>query len=473
MKFLDYLKISFKNITRQRARTILTTLAIVIGAMSVIIMVSLVVSARKVMIKQLESIGALTLVTVSGNPDMERGGGLLDTNGGGDSSDGKKLDDAVVKELRETDHVVSVTPTANIWAKSMKLEGQEKKTWPNVLAYDVDSSVLDLPVLYGRGLKKGDMDKIVVGTDVLKTFGFEDNPEDAVGKNMTFILDGYNNPDWGPAPEKPPIDGDNKAWWEAQEKKTKEIKAEIVGIVNGGMDSRQSFVTLDWAKRMQTQVRWEYDEEKNKEYREKGIDTSNMNFQKVVKEDMISKNGYATILLKVDNPKNVVQVGEEIKKKGFGVATAEDIIKEISKVLTVIGIIAGTIGGIALFVAAIGIINTMIMAIYERTREIGVMRACGATKSTIRKLFTFEAAFFGFFGGIIGLIVSFGLAKIANIILDKVAESESLPVSDFISFPVWLVFGVVAFTTFIGFLSGIYPAHRAAKLDPVEALRYE
>lgn len=472
MKFLDYIKISFKNITRQKARTILTVLAIVIGAMSVIIMVSLVVSAKKVMIKQLESIGALTLVTVSGNPDMERGGNLLDANSGGDASDGKKLDDTVLQELKNMNHVEDVTPAASIWAKSMKLEGQEKKTWPSILAYDVETNVLDLPVLHGRKLQKGDMDKIVVGVDVLKKFGYEDKPQDAIGKNMVFILDGNMTPDWGPLPEKPPMNQD-KDWWDEQSKKTKEIKAEIVGVVSGGMDSNQSFVSLDWARKMQTQVRWEYDEEAGKKFREQGVDTGRMDFQKIYKEDMIAKNGYATILLKADSTKNVAILGEEIKKKGYGVATAEDIIEEMGKIFTVLGIISGTIGGIALFVAAIGIINTMIMAIYERTREIGVMRACGATKSTIRRLFTFEAALFGFFGGLVGLLVSFGLAKIGNIIFDKIAASESLPVSDFISFPLWLIVGVVAFTTFVGFLSGLYPAHRAAKLDPVEALRYE
>lgn len=480
MRFFDYIKTAFKNLRRQKSRTILTIIAIVIGSLSVIIMLSLVISARRVMIKQLESIGGFTLITVTGSENMGGGGNLFDVNGSSDS-DAKKLDDAVVTQLKKMDHVAAATPVASIWSKAMKIEGSEKKTWPNVLGYEVGSSVFEVPIAYGRGLHEGDMDKVVVGIDILKNLGLDGNPKDVVGKKMIFILDGNNTPDWGPEPEKPPANAD-KDWWEAQNKISKEIKAEIVGVTSGGTDSRQSFISLDWARKMQTQVRWEFDDEARKKAEEamqnqkKDNNNSNFNgnnFQKLVKEDMIEKNGYSAIMLKADNTKNVVSLGQNIKNLGYAVTTAEDMLKEIQKIFTMLGLLSGAIGGISLFVAAIGIINTMIMATYERTREIGVMRACGATKATIRKLFTFEASLLGFFGGVIGLLVSFGLAQVGNLVANKIATSESLPISNFITFPIWLIFGVIAFTTVIGLLSGLYPAHRAAKLDPVDALRYE
>lgn len=478
MKFFDYVHIALKNLSRQRARTILTIIAIVIGAISIIIMVSLVVSAKRVLISQLESIGAFTLVTVTGNPDMEGGDGLL-TTGNGDNSDGKKLDDTVFADLLKTENVIAGTPVASVWAKSMKLEGQDKKTWPNVMGYEVDSNVFDTPVISGRALKKGDMDKIVVSADSLRTFGYEDKPEDVVGKNMILMLDGYSSPDWGPLPEKPPQNAD-KDWYDEQGKKTKEIKAEIVGVSGGGISGSASYISMDWARKLQTQVRWDWDKEAQEKYEKEqnGKDQKNNkedypNFQKIFKEDMIEKNGYGSIILKADNTNNVKKVGEEIKKQGYGVTTAEDMLEEIGKIFTVLGILAGVIGGIALFVATIGIVNTMIMATYERTREIGVMRACGARKKTIRRLFTFEAALLGFFGGIVGLLLSYGLAKIGNIVAGKIAVSESVPIENFIIFPLWLILGVIAFTTLVGLLAGLYPAHRAAKLDPVDALRYE
>lgn len=470
MRFFDYIKTAFRNLKRQKLRTFLTVIAIVIGSLSVIIMLSLVIGVRRVMINQLESIGGLTLVTVTGSDNMEGGGDLLSSGNGGDNSDGKKLDDTVLAEFKSIENVSSATPVANIWAKSMKLEGQEKRTWANTLAYDIESNVFQVPIIHGRALEKGDMDKIVVGVETLKAFGYKDRPAEAVGKNMIFIMDGYNTPDWGPLPEKPPTNA-NKEWWDEQGKIQKEVKAEIVGVTSGGTDSRQNFITLDWARKMQTQVRWEWDEEANKNCQ--GDECKNMDVQKLVKEDMILKNGYGSIILKADNTKNVKAIGEEIKKDGYGVTTAEEMLDEITKIFTTVGIVAGVIGGISLFVAAIGIINTMIMATYERTREIGVMRACGATRAAIRRLFTIEASLLGFFGGVIGLIVSYLLSLLGNFIADKIATSESIPISGIITFPIWLIIGVVVFTTIIGLLSGLYPAHRAAKLDPVEALRYE
>lgn len=480
MKFLDYLRIAYKNLTRQKARTILTIIAIVIGSLSIIVMMTLVISAKKALVSQLESIGAFTLVTVTGD-QMEGGGGNLITTGNGDSSDGKKLDDKVLADLKKINNVKAATPTANLWTKSMKIEGHDKKTWPNLLAYDVESQVFDIPITYGRNLKKGDMDKVVVGTQLLKKIKYDKDPKDVVGKKMILLLDGNNSPDWGPLPEKPPTGEDNKDWWEEQSKKTKEIQLEIIGVTGGGMDSEQSYITMDFARKMQTQVRWEYDEEANKKYQEEqrrnnnqgDSEENNVNFQKLTKDDEIQKRGYGAIILKIDNTNNVKAVSEAVEKLGYEVTTAQDMLDEIGKIFTILGILAGVIGGISLTVAAIGIINTMIMATYERTREIGVMRACGARRKTIRRLFTIEAALLGFFGGVIGLAVSMGLGKIGNIYAGQLAIEENLPIENFISFPWWLILSVIAFTTLIGLISGVYPAHRAAKLDPVEALRYE
>jgi ABC-type antimicrobial peptide transport system permease subunit len=162
-----------------------------------------------------------------------------------------------------------------------------------------------------------------------------------------------------------------------------------------------------------------------------------------------------------------------MKSAGFGVQTAQEMLNQIKKIFSLIGMIIGAIGGISLLVAAIGIINTMIMATYERIREIGILRACGATRATIRWLFIFEAALLGFWGGIIGLILSFGLAKIGNAVGNSIALSQNVPIHNLISFPLWLLVGVIALTTTIGALAGLMPAIRASRLDPAEALRYE
>jgi len=195
--------------------------------------------------------------------------------------------------------------------------------------------------------------------------------------------------------------------------------------------------------------------------------------QILTKDDGVLRNGYGSILLRADNTANIESVGKDIKNLGFGAQTAKDMLDNIEKIFGLIGLIIGAIGGIVLFVAALGIINTMIMATYERTREIGIMRACGATRANIRNLFIFEAGILGFLGGVIGLALSYGFAKIGNAIGNRIAIAQNVPINNLISFPLWLIISVIALTTLIGIIAGLIPAIRASHLDPVEALRYE
>ncbi len=126
-----------------------------------------------------------------------------------------------------------------------------------------------------------------------------------------------------------------------------------------------------------------------------------------------------------------------------------------------------------MLVAAIGVVNTMVMAILERTREIGVLRACGATRATIRSMFTLEASVLGFLGGVTGVLVGYGLTFAANTIINKQLAGGSLQVHNIISLPLWLIASVIGIATAIGLLAGLYPAIRASRLNPIDALRYE
>ncbi len=175
---------------------------------------------------------------------------------------------------------------------------------------------------------------------------------------------------------------------------------------------------------------------------------------------------------KVSSPAQVENVARAIRDLGFDAITPAEILEQINSVFNVIQIGLGAFGGIALVVAAIGIINTLMMAIYERTREIGVMKAVGATRGTIRLLFTTEGGALGFFGGVIGVLIALVLGQLLNFIGAHTFLSD-YPGFNMSSFSIGLVLGVIALTTVISLLAGLYPAARAARLDPVEALRYE
>jgi putative ABC transport system permease protein len=507
MRILDYLIIGFKNIWRRKSRSFLTILAVVIGAISMTIMLSLVIGAERVATQQIETIGGLTLISVSPNPDAEANGNLLSTDQGNSDSAGR-LNDSSISSIKQIPHVVDATPIAGIWLKNMKLAGQEKRFYANVVAYEPGNKVLEIPVSAGRSLVAGDMDKIVIGQRALKSFGFTNNPQAIIGQQVILYAEGEYN-DWEPDPPLPPENKDKG--FEDTMKQPREIRAEIVGVITTGPDESQNYITMDWGRRLMTSKRWEWDEARRKEFDEKrqqveqrlqkemeqakqngqspdelrkqwderianemrasGYNSSN--FQTIVRTDNILRNGYGSILVKADSTDNVDTVAKAIEELGFGTQTAKQMLAEIKKIFRMVGMLIGAIAGISLFVAAIGIINTMIMATYERTREIGILRACGATRATIRRMFLFEAAMLGFWGGVFGLAVSFGLAHVGNSIGNQIALSNGVPITNIISFPPWLIIGVIGLTTLIGMLAGLFPAIRAARLDPVEALRYE
>lgn len=470
MRFFDYIRLGLKNLGRQKSRTILTIIAITIGSLSLILMISLLLSVRQSLIDTFQSIGAFNLVTVTRDPNSLGDNQQLITSGNNAPEDeGKKIDDITLSAIKKLSDVADATPTLNVWAKTIRLEGQDKKMWASLMAYSPETDVFDIPIVAGRKLTNTDMDKIVVGWRFVTTYGFAADPKGLIGKRL--IINYQNGgpgsaPDWGPLPEKPPLNAD-KSWWEEQSKKGLDIPAEIVGVAdNKTMDDNQNYISLNWGKRLMTMLSWQHEDCPK--------DRPCSDVLRLIKEDQFNKTGYGSIIIKVDDPANLKNVASQIQKMGYGVTTAQDMIDQMNKIFAVIGAVLGVIGGISLFVAGIGIINTMVMATYERTREIGVMRACGATRATIRRLFTFEAALLGFWGGIFGILISFTLAKIARFLIEKYgADLGNIPIDRIGSFPWWLIVGVVCFTTILGMLAGLVPAIRAARLNPVDALRYE
>lgn len=481
MKFIDYFRTALKNFLRQKLRTFLTITAITVGSLSVILMLSLLVGVRQSVLDAFASLGAFNLVTVTSDPNSISDNPQLITSSGNEPSDTTKIiDDTTLAEVKSISHVTDATPVLSVYARTMRLQGETKKLWSNVLAYQPESDVLSLPSLAGRNLQAADLDKIVVGARFVQTYGYTSHPEDLVGQIvvLSFENGGGSAPDWGDLPEQPPTNADQE-WYDAHQKVGIEILAEIVGVAdNRTLDDSQNYVSLGWARRLMTNVSWRYDDQARQEC-EQAQGQSGQQFGcpqtlSLVKEDQFTRNGYGSIIAKVDQESEVASVAERIAQLGYGVTTAQNMIDQMNKIFTALSAVLGVVGGISLFVAAIGIINTMVMATFERTREIGVMRACGATRATIRQLFTYEAGFLGFLGGIFGMILSFAFAQIARLVIQYgQLDVGNIPLDNVGNFPWWLVLSVIAFTTLIGLVSGVYPAIRASRLNPVDALRYE
>jgi putative ABC transport system permease protein len=182
---------------------------------------------------------------------------------------------------------------------------------------------------------------------------------------------------------------------------------------------------------------------------------------------------YSSISVRVSKPTQVQPVENAVKKMGFNTFSILDATRSLRQFFAVLDLFLGIFGSLALAVASIGIVNTLVMAILERRREIGIMKAIGASDGDVRTLFFAEAGAMGALGGFLGVALGWTIGQAINFGTNIYLKRQALPPEHFWSVPWWLVVGAIVFAFIVSLVSGLYPAGRAARLDPVQALRYE
>jgi len=182
---------------------------------------------------------------------------------------------------------------------------------------------------------------------------------------------------------------------------------------------------------------------------------------------------YEEIKVKATDGKYLEFLKEQIISGGYHVSYLGETIEEANKIFGWIRIALGFLGAVALFVAAIGMLNTMVVALLERTQEIGIMRAIGASRKDIKLLFIQEATIMGFLGGLAGIIIGMVSGRLFNWFLNILAAAFGGKPVNIFAFPAWFVATIIIVSTILGFVSGFFPARKASKLDPLEALRYK
>ncbi len=189
--------------------------------------------------------------------------------------------------------------------------------------------------------------------------------------------------------------------------------------------------------------------------------------------DISERKGYTLIKVRVKDRNYLEEVRSQITLLGFNVSTISDTLEQMDIIFKAIQIILAIFGLVALAVASIGMFNTMTIALLEKTREIGIMKALGATDKDIRRLFLVEALIIGFCGGLGGIGVGFLVSYLFNLLINALARFLGGQAVDLIYTPFWFILAIISFSVIVGFVTGIYPSHRASKLNPIDALRYE
>ena len=182
---------------------------------------------------------------------------------------------------------------------------------------------------------------------------------------------------------------------------------------------------------------------------------------------------FSSVSVHVRSPKDVEAIEQAIKKMGFNTFSVIDATRSMRQFFAILDLFLGIFGSLALAVASIGIVNTLVMAILERRREIGIMKALGASDFDIKKLFFAEAGVMGVMGGAVGVSLGWMIGRAINLGTNIYLRRQNLPPEQIWFVPWWLIGGAILFAVAVSLVSGLYPAARAARLDPVQALRYE
>lgn len=461
MSSLDLIGMGFKNLFRRKVRTFLTVLGVVIGTASIVVMLSLGIGMNESYDRQIKQMGSLNVITVDPYFRYEGDGPSM-----GGPPKTTTLDDKAVLTFSNIKGVEAVTPVVEVYPKfvSGKYVG-----WGQLIGIDIRTmEAFDFKVAEGMLPADGDVDAVVFGTNVARNFynpkargGYYWDPWDPNAKPlvnpMTDKIQMTFDMSYG---EKQPIGGSPS---EPNKKPAKLFKLKVVGVLQQSNDEKDYRVYMDI-----NQV---------KKY-QKEAEKANSGGSMRVYRGMEQQQGYQQVLVKVKNINDVDRVQTQIKEMGFGTWSLSDIRKSMQKQAATVQTILGGIGAISLLVAALGITNTMVMSIYERTREIGIMKVLGCIISDIRRLFLFEAGMIGFLGGAVGIAFSYG----ASFLVNKVGagfmnrggmyympgEATSISI-----IPLWLALASIGFATIVGLVSGFYPARRAMKLSALEAIKTE
>jgi len=434
MKSRDLLRLVWANLNRMRARVIMSGIGVLIGTAAIMILISLAAGLQRSATETFREVGALNEITLLGGSVLRAFGAPVS------GQEDTRLTPKVLKELARTPGVAAITPRESLVGAGL-FHFNRLRSYTNVTGVE-PRVIRDLGWQAQSGRVRLGRWNVVIGARVAESFGDPRRPNrdqvapDLQGKTLRLMVSRVDA---------------NGATTE------RTIRVQVSGVLaeRGGQDDYTVFLALN--------------------------DLEDLNAWMLGQRPNRARDGYSQALVVMEDTDQVLAFQNELLTRGFLAFSATGTLQQLNIFFLILQAVMGGVGSIALIVAAIGIANTLTMAILERTREIGLMKAVGATNRDVMSVFLAEAGGIGLFGGLGGILLGSGVAGLINVIAKAYIEAQAAsagaasagPPGDITYIPGWLPVLVLLFATVMGVLSGIYPAQRAVQLDPVRALKYE
>lgn len=408
MYLVDDIILATRTFRTRKLRTFLTILGISIGIGAIMFLVSLGYGMQRVLLENITKLDALLSL------DVASGDVPIDIN------------NALLDEFRSIPNVEEVSPV-----RVVSSTGEYNNVSTGISFYAVDKAYFRLDGIIleaGKVFESNDDRGVILSRGALTSLGIE-GPEEALGKRIRITLFSSNEA----------LSEENLFVEEGSETKTEGVSElpgdfAIAGVVDDESNSF-GYIPLLWSSGL-------------------GLET------------------YDGVKVRVGEQSHLEGVRKELITRGMTVLALSDTIDQANKIFSVVQTVLALFGLVALFVSAIGMFNTMTIALLERTGEIGTMKSIGASDRDIRIMFLVESVIIGFLGGVGGLIIGASTSWFVNFVFNGLADRLGGQAVDLFVTPFWFVAFIIIFSTFIGLLTGVYPAERAARLNPLVALRY-